>query len=182
MGKVVVACFGDQESLDTIQRLSASADVVVVAMDLGGAVPLAVVRDLALAAGAIRCHAVDVREDFTRTVMLPAIHMRAYGDATTAFAALAPAYVERTLQQIAALEHATVLPPGAITLPARRLVQTPVRPQHFDLTFVDGLPTAINGVTMTLPELMESIETITGEPALCVIEREMTRSREPQIA
>jgi argininosuccinate synthase len=57
-----------------------------------------------------------------------------------------------------------------------------MRPQHFDLTFVDGLPTAINGVTMTLPELMESIETITGEPALCVIEREMTRSREPHIA
>jgi argininosuccinate synthase len=40
-----------------------------------------------------------------------------------------------------------------------------------DIRFEAGVPVAINGVEMNLTELLESIETITGEPALAVLQR-----------
>lgn len=70
--RVVVACFGDEQSARCIQRLAATREVVAVAMDFGGAVTLGAMRDLALASGAVRCHALDVREDFAREALLPA--------------------------------------------------------------------------------------------------------------
>lgn len=182
MNKVVVACFGDQASIDQIQELAVASDVIAVALDFGGAVTLGAMRDVALTAGAARCHAIDVREEFARDLLLPAIRSRAYADPTAAFTALAPAFASRTLEGIAALEHATVVPPARVVVSARPLSPPSADALHLDIQFEDGVPVSINGVPMTLTELMESLETITGEPALCVLEREMTRSRTPHIA
>ena len=66
----------------------------------------------------------------------------------------------------------------AMAATARRAA---VEPLHLEITFHEGLPVSVNGVEMTLTELMESIETITGEPALRVLDREMTRSRAPEL-
>jgi argininosuccinate synthase len=182
MNKVVVACFGDQASADRITELSATSEVIAVAFDFGGAVSLAATCDVALAAGATRCHALDVREEFARDVLLPAIRFRTYADPTAAFAALAPAFAARKVEEIAALEHASALLPRDVAVASRSLPPSFTAPVHLDIAFEDGLPVAVNGVPMMLTELMESIETITGEPALYVLDREMTRSREHQIA
>ena len=66
------------------------------------------------------------------------------------------------LAEIAALEHATVVSPDSVTVPARPLRRPLAEPQLLDIAFEDGVPVSINGVHMTLTELMESIETITG--------------------
>jgi argininosuccinate synthase len=66
MTKVVMACFGDQESRAAIGQWARHADVIAVAFDFGGAVTLNDMRDLAIMAGAARCHALDVREEFAR--------------------------------------------------------------------------------------------------------------------
>ena len=169
--KVVVGCFGDADSLEIVRQLASSAEVVAVAFDLGGAVPLRDLSEAARAAGASRCHALDVREEFARESLLPALRSGTIQDPQRAFATLAPPYVTRKLQELAAIEQAVCLPPDVIELPLRALVKAAVAPIHLDIRFVDGVPVSINGVDMTLTELMESIETITGEPALDVLQR-----------
>lgn len=53
-------------------------------------------------------------------------------------------------------------PDSAFTI-SRPLAQTPGSPAMVELTFNRGTPTAINGVTMTPQELVESLSTIAGE-------------------
>lgn len=179
--RIVVACFGDAQSAEIIRQMSSTADVVAVALDFGGAVSLTAMRDVAVAAGAVRCHALDVREEFARESLLPAVRARAFADPTEAFATLAPEFAASKLAEIAALEGAATLRPESVTVSARPIAQGP-EPLHLEIAFEDGLPVSINGVPMTLTELMESIETITGEPALHVLDREMAKSREHQLA
>jgi argininosuccinate synthase len=65
------------------------------------------------------------------------------------------------------------------------VVRPAVDPIHLDIRFDDGVPVSINGVEMTLTELLESIETITGEPALGVLQRvgaAESRPADPQLA
>ena len=181
--RVVVACFGDEESTGGIQHHAAGAEVIAVAFDFGGAVTLGAMRDVALAAGATRCHAFDVREEFAREMLLPALRARAFADPTDAFATLAPEFVKRKLMEISELEGGVAIAPDAVVVSSRPLTRPSAEPLHLDIDFdADGLPASINGVPMTVTELMESIETITGERALHVLDREMARSRQPQLA
>ena len=181
--RVVVACFGDEQSTELIRRHAAGAEVIAVAFDFGGAVTLGAMRDVALAAGATRCHAFDVREEFAREMLLPALRARAFADPTDAFAALAPEFATRKLMEIAQLEGAAVIAPDAVVVSSRPLTRPCPEPLHLDIDFdSDGVPASINGVPMTITELMESIETITGERAVHVLDREMARSRQPQLA
>jgi argininosuccinate synthase len=184
--RVVVSCFGDRQSADTIEELAKSAEVIAVAFDLGGPTALGAMRDLALAAGAVRCHALDVREEFAREVLLPALRQRAVNDADLGSDSLATAFVAEKLALIGELEHAAVVPPEAAAVPSRlssrsssRMVPEPVQ---LHIGFDGDVPVSINGVEMSLSELMESLETITGESALAVLDREMTRFFEPQTA
>ena len=129
-------------------------------------------KEAALAAGATRCHALDVREEFAREVVLPAAR-----DAGTAganqkrtFAALAAAFVDRTLQSIAALEEGRAILPTEI--PFNRSVDArghTLAPALLEIGFESGVPVAINGIHMTLTELLESIETISGRSALEIL-------------
>jgi argininosuccinate synthase len=180
--RVVVACFGDEASTSTIQQLVHTADVIAVAFDLGGVVPLGAMRDAALAAGALRCHALDVREEFARECLIPALHHRAFAAPAEAVTVLAPAFARRELQEIGQLEDAAVIAPETVAISPRPVPRVTIDPARVHIEFANGFPVSINGVEMTLTELMESIETITGEPALHVLDREMNRSREEQWA
>lgn len=174
--RVVVACFGDEQSARRIQRLAATREVVAVAMDFGGAVTLGAMRDLALASGAVRCHALDVREDFAREALLPALRTDKIAAPVLRVPQLATAFTRKKLEEVAQFEHADVCAPDRVLIATRSLSPPSTAPLHLNIEFADGIPVSINGVPMTPAELIESIETITGEPALCVLDREMTRS------
>ena len=180
--KVVVACFGDAPSTAAIQQLSASADVIAVALDFGGRVSLGDMRETALAAGAVRCHALDVREEFARECLLPALQARIFPDPTQALTALAPAFAARKLSALAESEAATMVAPEAVVVSSRPLIKGGVNPVCLEIGFEDGVAVSVNGIRMSLTELMESLETITGEPAVTVLDRHITRSLDPQFA
>jgi argininosuccinate synthase len=119
-------------------------------------------------------------------VLLPALRQRAVNDAELGSDSLATAFVAEKLALIGELEHAAVVPPEAAAVPSRlssrsssRMVPEPVQ---LHIGFDGDVPVSINGVEMSLSELMESLETITGESALAVLDREMTRFFEPQTA
>jgi argininosuccinate synthase len=171
MTKVVMACFGDRESTAAIQQWAQEAEVIAVAFDFGGAVSLNDMRDLAVAAGAVRCHALDVREEFAREIIVPASRSGLFTDAAAAIPGLAAPFVAGKLQEIAVAEHATCILPDHIHVAGRPVVRPAVHPLHVRIRFEDGVPVSINGVEMPLTELLESIETITGEPALAVLQR-----------
>ena len=180
--RVVVACFGDDQSRDLIEQLARTAEVIAVALDCSGAVSLAAIREMALAAGATRCHALDVREEFAREMLLPAIRARAGVDPMAIVAALAPEFAARKLDEIGVLERAAVVRPDSANVQSRPLQRPVAEPQVLEIAFADGVPVSVNGVHMPLTELIESIETITGEPAMDVLNREMTKCPEPQTA
>jgi len=171
MSKVVVACFGEQESTAAIQQWAGRAEVVAVAFDFGGVVSLNDMRDLALAAGAVRCHALDVREEFAREILVPASRSDQFVDPVSVLDGLVAPFVAGKLQEIAAAEQASCVLPDRVHVPRRQVARPAVDPLYVDIRFEGGLPVAINGVDMTLTELFESIETITGEPALAVLQR-----------
>jgi argininosuccinate synthase len=85
MKRIVVAYSGGLETSAAIARLAerASSDgteVVAVILDLGRRDELVDERERALALGAVRCHVVDVREDFVRRYILPALQAGAFAD------------------------------------------------------------------------------------------------------
>jgi argininosuccinate synthase len=172
--RIVFACRGDAASANAIAQLAREydAEVVAVALDLGNGVPLSELRDAAVAAGAIRCHALDLREEFARECIVPALRAGVFADADAAIASLAHDFVARKLADIAEIEQATVVPLDT-DFDARRA--TPpgraVGPADLEIEFAAGAPVAINRVPMTLTELMESIETISGTCAIDVLTR-----------
>lgn len=170
--RVVLAFFGDGASIAAVRQWSSSAQVIAVAFDLGGGVPLDELRDGALSAGAVRCHCLDVREEFARDALLPAIRARVFADPADALSAMALDFVSKKLREVAAMEKATVVALQHNVPPARFVAPCPVPPRHLAIEFADGVPVAVNGIPMTLTELMESVETITGESALAVLQRQ----------
>jgi len=76
------------------------------------------VRDRALADGAVRAHVLDVREEFARAYVLPALKAGAlYDDGRSLMAGLFGSLVARTLVEIAAIEQTTTVAHGASTDP-----------------------------------------------------------------
>jgi argininosuccinate synthase len=167
--RIVLGYFGDRASLQALVDRSAAhgGEVVAVAFDLGGTTPLSGLRDEALAAGAIRCHALDVREDFAREVVMPALRANAAVDPRTSIACLADGFVDRSLQTIARLEAAPVHETSVTALPwlTRPRRRPAVEPATASLQFARGVPVELNAVPMTLTEILESVETITGHAA-----------------
>jgi argininosuccinate synthase len=170
--RIVVGYFGDRGPLAQTVRVSAAhgVDVVAVAYDLGGTTPLSARRDDALALGALRCHALDVREDFAREVIVRALAAdTAHFHATVAD--LAQRFVSRSLESMARLEAATFVEPRGIDLPWRTRLDRrgAMGPAMVALRFAQAAPIELNGITMTPAEILESLETITGQPALDVL-------------
>jgi argininosuccinate synthase len=171
--RVVVACCGDLNSFETITRESqrGGTEVVAVAIDLGTGELLTGLKEAALAAGAVRCHSLDLREEFARDVILPAAREVAAGaNADQVLSRLGNEFVSKSVCSIASIEEGQPVFAGLPSIPRNIRARLPAHgPAVIAVRFEDGLPTAVNGIRMTLTELIESIETISGHRALEVL-------------
>ena len=75
MQRIVLAYSGGLDTSVAIPWLAEKygAEIVAVTLDLGQGRELEDVRDRALATGAVRAHVLDVREEFARDYVLPAL-------------------------------------------------------------------------------------------------------------
>jgi argininosuccinate synthase len=114
MQRIVLGYSGGLETSAAIGWLARTfgAEVVAVTLDLGQARELADVRERALALGAVRSHVIDVREEFARAFVLPALQAGAvYEDGYPLATALGRPLIARRLVQMARMEGA-----GAIAI------------------------------------------------------------------
>jgi argininosuccinate synthase len=204
--RVVFACSGDVDDLAAIPQLAAelNADIVALTLDLGQAGDLETIRQAALAAGAVRAHVLDARDEFARCCIASSL-----GGAPAAYSSghhVACVLTARKLVEIARIEAADLVAHGGSeadhaeidatvrTLdPSIRVVRTdagrarplqvvhdtlwerptedsstsmprpePSAPARLEIAFEAGLPVSINGIPMSLPELIESVATIAG--------------------
>jgi argininosuccinate synthase len=89
------------------------AEVVTVTVDVGQGLPLADVRESALALGAARAHVVDARDEFVREFVMPSLQAGALHRGTTPLPeALARPLLARTLARIARMEGAGTIAHG----------------------------------------------------------------------
>ena len=170
--RIVVGYFGDRASLAATIRASAArgVDVVAVAFDLGGKIPLSALRDDALSLGALRCHALDVREDFARQVIVPALAADP-SELHETVAEIARHFVTASLDSIARLETAAFIEPDGFEVPWRTGVERRrmTGSATIALRFEQQTPRELNGIPMTPAEILESLETISGLAALDVL-------------
>lgn len=164
---MVLAYCGHAGQLAAIARAAADGHAVVaVACDLDGATSLNELREQALAAGAARCHALDLRDAYLRDHVVPALRAGGYLDPA--------AFVDARVAEIAALEGAAPVPcvmaETAPASPASRAYAYDY-PAYAALTFADGVPVALNGIPMTISEVVDSLETITHRPAIDLLRR-----------
>ena len=127
---------------------------------------------IALALGALRCHALDVREDFAREVIVRALAADTARFPRRPLPMLAQRFVSRSLESMARLEAATFVEPRGIDLPWRTRLDRRGAMGTSDgrsCRFAQPRPIELNGMTMTPAEILESLETITGQPALDVL-------------
>ena len=115
MNRVVLAYTGAADTSAGIGWLKEAhdAEVVAVTLDLGQGGDLEAIRDRALALGAARAHVLDLRDEFARGYILPALRADAlYEDRYPLEAALAWPLIARKLGEIAAIEHASSVAHG----------------------------------------------------------------------
>ena len=192
--RIVCAFWGDAQSSASLASMTGSGDaeVITLTLDLGQGADLEEVRDRALAGGAVRAHVLDVREEFARDYILPALRAGARwagqdGGQDARADALARPLVAKKLAEIAAIEQATVVPDvsGAHANLWGRVGQSyawtkspqdaPDVPAEVEIAFEQGVPVAVSGIPMGLTELIESLSLIAGhhgvgrieQPALC---------------
>jgi len=108
MKRIVLAYSGDLASAVALSWLRQQPDteVATVTLDLGQGPDLAVVREHALALGAIRAHVIDAREQLAGTFILPALQAGAFAHDAAASVAVARALVASRLVDIARMESA----------------------------------------------------------------------------
>jgi argininosuccinate synthase len=222
--------------------------VATLTLDLGQGGDLAEIRDRALAAGAVRAHVLDTREEFARDCVLPSLKAGALSDTRYPLAtALGRPLIAKKLVEIAGIEHATqvahgstgrdryrigrtiaaldpslveiacaeeagfmqrLVDDGAGTNPrdervdrnlwgrtigrrgddgsgeapesafalTKPLAETPAKPAHVEIEFERGAVVGINGVTMPLVELLESLSIIAGEHGVGRLDRIKVRA------
>ncbi|MCX6538300.1 MAG: argininosuccinate synthase [Acidobacteria bacterium] len=245
--RVVLAYSGGLDTSVAVPWLADkyNAEVVCVTMDLGQGKELESIRERALAAGAVRAHVLDVREEFANQYILPALQAGAVYEGSYPLAtALGRPLIARKLVEIARIEGAAsiahgctgkgndqvrldvsarALEPGIrVIAPAREWGMTrpdeieyartrgipvpvtvaspystdanlwgrsiecgvledpwveppddvytltkdpsecPNEPAYIELTFEQGVPVAVNGVSMPLTEIIASVATIAG--------------------
>jgi argininosuccinate synthase len=168
--RIVIACSGSRESLAAIPRLAAACDaeVITVTLDIGQSRELEGVRQAALAAGAVRAHVLDARDDFARDCIAALRDSRR--------PTLRP-LLESKLEEIARIEGATTVLDGASDddVQASLWQRSPNQPElnepaRLEIAFQGGLPIAVNGVPMSLTELIESVATIGEAPAAGILQ------------
>lgn len=115
MKRIVLAYSGGLDTSVAIPWLMEKygAEIVSVTLDLGQGRELVDVRERALALGAIRAHVVDVREEFVRGYILPALQAGAlYEDRYPLATALSRPLIARRLVDIARMERADAIAHG----------------------------------------------------------------------
>jgi argininosuccinate synthase len=164
LNKIVIAC-ATADDLSTIQQMAQRGDVevIAVALDFGDGPSLRELHDLARAAGAARCHVLDVREEFARDCVLPAVDADTASDGVDEVHARAREFVAKKLAAIAVLEGEAEVVPSPLALPAaaRAAYRTSLdRSARVEIAFENGVPHAVNGIPMTLVEVLDSLATI----------------------
>ncbi|MBI4486901.1 MAG: argininosuccinate synthase [Acidobacteria bacterium] len=115
MKRIVLAYSGGLDTSVAIPWLRERyhAEIIAVTMDLGQGRELEEVRDRALAAGAIRAHVLDLREEFARDFIIPALKADAiYEDRYPMATALGRALIAQKLVEIAEIEQAAAVAHG----------------------------------------------------------------------
>jgi len=89
-------------------------DVVTVTLGIGQAADLVEIRERALAAGAMRAHVIDAREEFVRDFVWPTLRADALSDGCYPMAtALSRPLIAKKLAEIALIEGASVVAHGS---------------------------------------------------------------------
>ena len=115
MERIVLAYSGGLDTSVAIAWLAETydAEVIAVTLDLGQGRELTDVRERALAVGAVRAHVLDVREEFARDYILPALQAGAlYEDRYPLATALGRPLIARKLVDVARMEGATIVAHG----------------------------------------------------------------------
>jgi argininosuccinate synthase len=114
-GRIVLGYSGALDTSVAIRWLAErfDAEVVAVVLDLGQGRELTDVRARALALGAVRCHVIDVREEFAQAFILPSLQAGAmYEDGYPLATALSRPLIARRLAQVAGMEGASAIAHG----------------------------------------------------------------------
>jgi argininosuccinate synthase len=128
MDTIVLAYSGGLDSSVALAWLTERyrAKVVAVTMDLGQGRDLADVRERALAIGAVRAHVLDLREEFAKHFVLPALQASArHGGRDVLSTALGRPLIAKHLLEIARIE-------GAVAV-AHASTGTPTGPARLDV-------------------------------------------------
>ncbi len=115
MERIVLAYSGGLDTSIAIAWLAEQygAEVIAVTLDLGQGRELTDVRERALAVGAARAHVLDVRDEFAREYILPALQAGAlYEDRYPLATALGRPLIARKLVEVARMEGATTIAHG----------------------------------------------------------------------
>ncbi len=115
MERIVLAYSGGLDTSVAIPWLKEkyNAEIIAVTMDLGQGKELEEVRDRALATGAVRAHVLDLRDEFARDYILPALKADAiYEDRYPMATSLGRPLIGQKLVEIAEIEQATAVAHG----------------------------------------------------------------------
>ena len=113
--RIVLAYSGGLDTSVAIPWLKEkyTAEIIPVTIDLGQGRELNQIRERAMATGAIRCHVLDVREEFARDYVLPALQADAlYEERYPLATALGRPLIAKKLVEIAHMENATAIAHG----------------------------------------------------------------------
>ncbi|MEO6214007.1 MAG: argininosuccinate synthase domain-containing protein [Vicinamibacterales bacterium] len=116
MNRIVLAYSGGVVTSVAIPWLASAydADIVTVTLDLGQGLELAPVRERALAAGAIRAHVIDARDEFVRDYILPALQSGALPPGRSMGTELSRPLIARRLVDMARMENASKVAHGCL--------------------------------------------------------------------
>src|SRR5687767_4551055 len=110
--RIVLAYSGDLATSVAIPWLAEryGAEIVALTLDLGEGRELTDVRERARAAGAVRAHVIDAREEFVREYIVPMLQSGALSEGRGPLgAALARAVIARRLVDLARMESASAV-------------------------------------------------------------------------
>ncbi|MGE3277881.1 MAG: argininosuccinate synthase [Vicinamibacterales bacterium] len=113
--RIVLAYSGGVDTSVAIPWLAEQydAEIVTVTLDLGQGRELDEVRDRALSTGAVRAHVLDVRDEFARDYILPALQANAVYERHYPLAtALGRPLIAKKLVEVARFEQATAIAHG----------------------------------------------------------------------
>jgi argininosuccinate synthase len=128
--RIVLAYAGGLDTTRAIPRLARErdAEIVTVTVDVGQRDDLADVRERALAAGALRAHVIDARDEMIRDYVVPSLQAEALAAGRYPLGrAMARALVARRMVEMARMEGAAVIAHGCEGREDSSLLDVPVR-------------------------------------------------------